>query len=174
MDRQLVAISIRFIILVLLQVLILNNIQFSSILNPFLYVYFLITLPVDFRPSLALVLGFLLGLTIDLFCQTLGMHAIATTFAAFCRPYILQFMSPRDGYEFSRETSVKQLGWLWFTTYAGLMVLAHHLTLFLVEMFRMSGIINTIGKTIGSSVLTLILVLVIQFVFVKRSGSNYE
>lgn len=174
MDRQIINIGLRFIGLVLLQVLILNNIQFSSILNPFLYVYFLIVLPVDFRPSVALLLGFLLGFTIDMFCQTLGMHTIAATFAGFCRPYILQYMSPRDGYEFSRIPGVKQMGWLWFTTYSGLMIFMHHLTLFFVEMFRMSGLLNTIGKTIGSTLLTLTLVLIIQLIFVKRSGSSYE
>tara|TARA_B110000037_G_C17076646_1_gene488147 strand:- start:985 stop:1509 length:525 start_codon:yes stop_codon:yes gene_type:complete len=174
MDRQIITISFRFIGLVLLQILILNNIQFSSILNPFLYVYFLIALPVDFRPSLALLLGFLLGLTIDIFCQTLGIHTIAATFAAFCRPYILLYMAPRDGYEFSRIPSVRQMGWLWFTTYSGLLVLMHHLTLFLVEMFRMSGLMNTIGKTFGSTLLTLILVLITQLIFIKRSGSAYE
>jgi hypothetical protein len=174
MDRQLITISFRFIGLVLLQILVLNNIQFSSILNPFLYVYLIIVLPVDFRPSIALLLGFLLGLSVDVFCQTLGMHTIATTFAAFCRPYILLYMSPRDGYGFFWQPSVKQLGWFWFMTYSGLMILAHHLTLFLVEMFRMSGIINTLSKTIGSTILTLILILIIQLVFVNRSGSSYE
>ena len=104
MDRQLITISFRFIGLVLLQILVLNNIQFSSILNPFLYVYLIIVLPVDFRPSIALLLGFLLGLSVDVFCQTLGMHTIATTFAAFCRPYILLYMSPRDGYGFFLAT----------------------------------------------------------------------
>ncbi len=174
MDRQLIIISLRFIGLVLLQILVLNNIQFLSILNPFLYVYFIIVLPVDFRPSVALFLGFLLGLSVDVFCQTLGMHAIATTFSAFCRPYVLKYMSPRDGYEFSRLPGLKQMGWIWFATYSGLIILAHHLTLFSVQMFRMSGIINTLSKTIGSTILTLILILIIQLVFVNRSGASYD
>ena len=85
MDRLIIRYILQFVLLVLVQVLLLNNIAFSGILNPYLYVYFLIILPVDFRPTLGLIIGFLLGLSIDLFSQTLGMHTIATTFAAFCR-----------------------------------------------------------------------------------------
>lgn len=174
MDRQLVGYTARFVGLVLIQVLVLNNIQFTSILNPYLYVYFLIVLPVDFRPSLGLILGFLMGVCIDLFSQTLGIHAIAATFAAFCRPYVLRYMAPRDGYEFSRIPGVRQMGWLWFVTFSALLIFMHHFTLFFIEVFRMSGFLETIGKTIGSSILTLSLVVLIQLIFTNRSGSNYE
>lgn len=174
MDRQIITLTIQFVGLVLLQILILNNIFFSNLLNPFLYVYFLIVLPVDFRPSVGLIVGFLLGLSIDIFCQTLGMHTIATTFAAFCRPYVLSYMAPRDGYEFSRLPSVKQMGWLWFGTYSSILVLLHHVILFIIEMFRMSGLVDTIIKAVGSSVLTVILVLTVQLIFARRSGTSYE
>ena len=165
-----------FLVLTFIQVLILNNINFSGILNPFLYLYFLMVLPVDFRPTLGLVLGFFLGFCIDMFCQTWGMHTIATTFAAFCRPYLLTYMAPRDGYEFSRIPSIRQMGLLWFLTYAGLLTILHHFILFFIEMFRMSGFWMTIGKSLGSSALTLLLVLIVQLIFVRgsRKASGYE
>lgn len=172
MDRIAINHIIRFIALVGLQILILNNIQFSGILNPYLYIYFLLVLPVDFSPNLGLLLGFLLGFAIDLFTQTLGMHTIATTFLAYCRPYILTYMAPRDSYEFARIPGVRQMGWLWFTTYAGILIFLHHFVLFFVEMFRMSGFGMTVGKSIGSALLTLLLALIMQLLFTNRKSSS--
>lgn len=176
MDREVVGQSVRFIALIFLQVLILNNVLFSNLFNPYLYIYFILLFPVDFRPSLGLIVGFFLGLSIDIFSQTLGMHAIATTFAAYCRPYVLTYMAPRDGYEFSRNPGVRQMGWLWFSTYAGIIIALHHFVLFFVEMFRMSGLWQTLLKSLCSSILTLILVLIIQLIFLRsnRSNSSYE
>lgn len=176
MDRLIIRYILQFVLLVLVQVLLLNNIAFSGILNPYLYVYFLIILPVDFRPTLGLIIGFLLGLSIDLFSQTLGMHTIATTFAAFCRPYILMYMAPRDGYDFTRFPSVRQMGWLWFGTYTTLLAALHHFILFFIEMFRMSGFWWTITKSVSSTMLTVILILLVQLIFVRdtRKTSGYE
>lgn len=173
MDRQLITYIFRFILLVLTQVFVLNNIQFSGILNPYIYVYFLIVLPVDFRPTVGLIVGFLLGLTMDMFCQTLGMHTIAATFAAYCRPYVLTYMAPRDGYEFSRVPGVRQMGWLWFLTYAAIIVFLHHFVLFFIEMFRVTGILLTLGKSLGSSLMSMSIIIVIQLIF-ARSGNSYE
>lgn len=176
MDREIISHIIRFIGLILVQVLILNNIQFGGILNPYLYIYFILVLPVDFPPNIGLILAFLMGLTIDLFCQTLGMHTIATLFAAYCRPFVMRYMAPRDGYEFSRVPGIRHMGWLWFITYAGILIFLHHFVLFFVETFRMSGLLFTLGKSMGSTVMTLALTLILQLLFVraKRSGVGYE
>ena len=89
---------LRFAVLVLVQVLILNNIQISGYLNPYVYVLFVLLLPFETPNWLLLVVAFLLGLSIDLFSQTPGIHAFATVFMAFFRPFILNVLSPRDGY----------------------------------------------------------------------------
>lgn len=176
MDREVVGHIIRFFALIFVQVLILNNVQFAGLLNPYLYIYFILVLPVDFSPNIGLVLGFVLGLCIDLFCQTLGMHTVATVFAAYCRPYVMRYMAPRDGYEFSRVPGVRNMGWLWFITYAGIIIFLHHFVLFFVEAFRMSGLLFMLGKSLGSSAMTLALTLILQLLFVrgKRSGVGYE
>ena len=172
MNRELLIYIVRFFLLVLVQILILNQVQFSGLLNPYLYIYFLIVLPVDFPPNGGLLVGFILGLLIDLFGQTLGMHTIASVFLAYARPYILRYMAPRDGYEFSRTVSIRQMGWLWFLTFSGIMIFLHHFVLFFIEAFRMSGLFFTIGKSIGSAILTLSLVVVVQLVFTRSSNSG--
>jgi rod shape-determining protein MreD len=176
MSRDILTYAVRFILLVLTQVIILNNIQFSGLINPYLYIYFLLVLPVDFSPNAGLFVGFFLGLTIDLFSQTLGMHTIAAVFLAYARPYVLRYMAPRDGYEFSRTVSIRQMGWLWFLTFTSIMILLHHFVLFFIESFRMSGFWFTLGKSLGSSALTLTLVVLVQLLFTRsnKTGFGYD
>ena len=172
MNREILTNIVRFILLVLVQIMLLNNVQFSGLLNPYIYIYFLLVLPVDFSPNGGLILAFVLGLTVDLFSQTLGMHTIASVFLAYGRPFVLRYMAPRDGYEFTRTISIRQMGWLWFLTFTGIMVFLHHFVLFFIETFRMSGLGFTIGKAIGSSLLTLSIIIVIQLLFTRAPKAS--
>ena len=176
MTRDLISYFIRFSLLIIVQIFLLNNVQFSGLLNPYLYVYFLIVLPVDFPPNIGLLVAFAMGIIIDMFSQTMGMHTISAVFLAYARPYILRYMAPRDGYEFSRNVSIKQMGWLWFLTFSGLMVFLHHFVLFFIESFRMSGLGYTMLKAVGSSLLTLTLIIIVQLLFTRspKSGIGYE
>ncbi|HAQ70377.1 rod shape-determining protein MreD [Salibacteraceae bacterium] len=176
MTRDLISYFIRFSLLIIVQIFLLNNVQFSGLLNPYLYVYFLIVLPVDFSPNIGLFVAFAMGIIIDMFSQTMGMHTISAVFLAYARPYILRYMAPRDGYEFSRNVSIKQMGWLWFLTFSGLMVFLHHFVLFFIESFRMSGLGYTMLKAVGSSLLTLTLIIIVQLLFTRspKSGIGYE
>ena len=176
MTRDLISYFIRFSLLIIVQIFLLNNVQFSGLLNPYLYVYFLIVLPVDFSPNIGLLVAFAMGIIIDMFSQTMGMHTISAVFLAYARPYILRYMAPRNGYEFSRNISIKQMGWLWFLTFSGLMVFLHHFVLFFIESFRMSGLGYTMLKAVGSSLLTLTLIIIVQLLFTRspKSGIGYE
>ena len=144
-----------FIVLILLQVLILNNLQFSGYLNPFLYVLFIVTLPFQTPRWFLLILGFITGMTIDIFMNTLGIHAAATVFMSFLRPAILSSFSPRDGYEPGTRPVPVDYGFGWFFKYAALMVLAHHLFLFFVEAFSFSSFFAILWKSILSSLVSL-------------------
>ena len=85
-----------FIVLILLQVLVLNNVQFLGFLNPYIYILFILSLPVKFPRWITLILGFVLGLIIDIFSNTIGIHAFATVLIAFFRAGIIKlFISSR-------------------------------------------------------------------------------
>ena len=157
--------GVRFIALVFFQVLILNNIELGGYLNPFLYVLFILMLPFDTPEWLVLIFGFVLGLTIDMFADTLGMHASATVFLAFSRKYILRVMAPRDGYETSFRPSIRKMGLQWFLIYSSILVFIHHFVLFYMEWFRFTDLLYTFMKIILSSVFTLMLMLITQFIF---------
>ena len=85
-----------FVVLVLIQVLILNNIHFLRIATPFLYLYFIIKMPVGTSRDLVVLFSFLLGLVIDMFSNTPGMHAAACTLAGFIREPLIRFFMGKD------------------------------------------------------------------------------
>lgn len=158
-----------FIILVLVQVLLLNNLQFSGFVNPYLYVLFIITLPFSTPKWLLLALGFTTGIIIDIFMNTLGLHAAATVFMAFVRPFILSSFSPRDGYEVGTNPVPADYGFGWFFKYSVLMVAIHHLFLFFVEAFNFENFLSTLWRSVLSTIASVIFIF-IAMLFAKRKS----
>jgi hypothetical protein len=157
--------ALRFIFLIIFQVLILNNVQMGGFVNPYLYVLFILMLPVETPGWLLLLLSFAIGLSIDLFENTAGMHTSASVFMAFCRPYLLNMIAPREGFDHGSKLTIQKFGLAWFLTYAGILILLHHLALFYLEMFRLSSFFSTLLRVMLSSVFTLGLIVITQFLF---------
>jgi rod shape-determining protein MreD len=158
----------RFIVLVLFQVLVLNNIQFSGYVNPFMYVLFILLLPFETPLWLLLTSGFLLGLSVDIFSNTLGLHASASVFMAFMRPYVLRVISPRDGYETGTYPRVFYYGLTWFLNYAIILVVMHHLFLFYFEVFRFSEFFRTLLRVILSSSFSIMIIVLSQYIIYRK------
>lgn len=151
-----------FIVIILIQVLILNNLNLSGYINPFLYVIVLLTLPVEMPGWLLLLAGMVTGLIIDAFLNTIGVHASAGVFLAFLRPYFLRYLAPREGYEPGSLPTPSHFGFVWFFKYVLLAVFAHHLFLFLIEVFTFDAILRTIWKTIVSTIFTVGFIMIAQ------------
>jgi len=157
---------ISFILLVLVQVLALNNIQFLGYINPYIYILFILSLPVRLPQWVTLLLGFVLGITIDAFSNTMGTHAFATVLIAFLRNGIIKlFTSIEEGnnpvpsfYTFGVEAYVK---------YVILMTLVHHTTLFFLEAFSFSLFWVVFFKVILSSIVTILIILGIRSFYRK-------
>lgn len=167
MIEKIIRLTLNFFVLVFLQVLILNNIQLGGYINPYLYVLFILFLPLEIPNWFLLLLAFVLGLTIDMFSNTMGMHAAASVFMAFCRPHVLRIISPRDGYEPEKSPTLSNMGLNWFLAYSAILVVLHHLALFYIEVFRFSEFFSTLGRVLLSSVLTIALILISQYLFYK-------
>jgi len=151
----------RFIVLVLFQVLVLNNIQFLGYINPYLYILFILSLPYQTPQWLTLLLGFGLGLTIDTFSNTMGMHAFAVVMVAFLRGGIIKLFTAIE--EGNNPTpSFHTFGVSAYIKYVVVMVLIHHATLFLLEAFSFSNFWIIVFKIALSSLLTILLILGIQ------------
>lgn len=152
---------LRFIVLVLVQVYVLDNIQFLGYISPMIYVLFIFSLPARFNPVFTLLLAFALGLTIDMFNNTMGMHAFATVLMGFLRqPAIRMFVSLDDGV--NPTPSFRTFGVSSYVKYVILLVLIHHGALFLIESFSFLNLALLVPKILLSSVVTILLIFGIQ------------
>lgn len=157
--------------LVLLQGLVLNNISVFGVANTYFYVVFILFLPVEYNRNVVLFLAFALGLAIDLFASSWGLHASSCVFLAYTRPLLLRFLAPRDGYEFNATPGWGSMGFSWFITYASIMIFVHHFTVQMIEAFRISEFFSVLGRSAASTVFTLILVVLTQLFSFKSSKS---
>ena len=158
---------VRFILLVLTQVLLLNHIDFLGFINPYIYILFIIIFPFTGNKSLLIFLSFLLGLSIDFFEDSGGIHAAASVFIAFIRPVILKY-SFGVSYEYntikiSNTDFIKQL------IYVSSMVLFHHIILFSLEIFNVDHVILFIKSTLFSSIFSIIIILSAITIFSKKT-----
>ncbi|MBO7615957.1 MAG: rod shape-determining protein MreD [Bacteroidales bacterium] len=156
---------IRFVVLVLLQVLVINHIRLGGYVHPYIYLIFIMLLPFSTPKWQLLILGFALGLTIDLFTGTPGLHAGATTLMAFCRPSIIKLVSGNQKFENITEPNLGQLGGIWFFRYALCMVLIHHFALFFLESFSFSLMGQVLLRILLSVPVSIFLIMMILFIF---------
>jgi rod shape-determining protein MreD len=163
-----IRIIFRFILLVIIQVLVLDNINFGGYINPYLYVLFILMLPYETPGWLLLFSSFALGYSVDIFTNTPGMHAAATVFMAFCRPAILKLFKQKQDYEPGTYPSLHFMGFQVFFLYALMMVLIHHTALFFLEIFRLNEIILTLMRAGFSSIFTLLLIIIVQYLFYSK------
>jgi len=150
--------------ILLLQVLLLKNIQIALfdtyVLSILVYPAVIIFLPLWVRRSIVIVIAFFVGLFIDMFYDTLGVHTAALVFTAFLRNLVLKILEPRKGYRTNDPIGPKQYGFNWFMTYLGILLFIHILTYFSLDAFTFVFIVKIIVNTLISFVLSyLILIL---------------
>lgn len=162
MINSIIRYFIAAIVLLLLQLLLFNNIQFSGYINPFVYIMIILLLPSAMPSWLLLVISFLTGLIVDLFMGSPGMHTSATLLAGFSRPFVLRLIAPRDGYDMASDLSMAVYGFRWYLVYSAIIVIIHHTALFYLEVFRFSGFFRTLLRVILSSVFTLAFILLAE------------
>jgi len=155
-------------ILILAQILVLNNIWLSGYFNPQLYVMAILILPLFLPGWVLLASAFFLGLIIDMFTDSLAIHAAATVFMAFCRPAVIRLVL---GKTYDNETEIPSFaafGGLSLVIYVVLMVFLHHTVLFFMEIFRLNEFGQTLGRIILNSALTSLFVIIL-FALLERN-----
>lgn len=159
---QLVLVNIiRFVLLILIQVFLLDNIQFLGYVTPMIYILFILSLPVRFHKGALLILAFGMGLIVDMFNNTMGLHAFASVLMAFLRaPVIRMFVSIDEGA--NPSPSFRSIGVNSYIKYVIALVLAHHFVLFLMESFSFFNLSLLVPKILISSVVTILLIFGVQ------------
>ncbi|MCE5178409.1 MAG: rod shape-determining protein MreD [Porphyromonadaceae bacterium] len=160
-----------FVLLILLQVLLLNRLSLFGIATPVLYLYFLLKLPIGRNLFYVIISGFLLGLIIDVFLNTPGMNAAATTIVAACRKPLLNLFFEKEEYdEFVPGIYTATGPFIRFTI---LMVLLHLTLLFFIESFTLFNLPATLLRIAASSVISILLIFAFDsFIFKRKRGEQ--
>jgi len=167
MIRWLIKYVVIFVVLVLIQVLFLNQMQISGYLNPYIYILFVMLLPLSAPRYIVLLSGFLIGLTVDIFLNSLGLHAAATVFIAYIRPFVIRSISDREE-EINDYPGLKQNKFSWFLYYSAVMVFFHHFILFYLEIFSFTQFFSTLLRVVLSSLLSVFVIVLSQFLIFRE------
>ncbi len=165
MNRLVFSNIIRFIALILIQVLLLNKINFYGFLNPYIYILFILLLPFETAGWLLLMLSFVTGLTVDIFSGTLGLHTASSVFLGFMRPIIIKFVGEKPEYDITTQPKLQQMGLKWFIAYALLMTFAHHLFLNLLDVFSFAELWQTMLRVVVSTLFTFLFIMFYEYIF---------
>lgn len=169
---NILSLILHFLLFLGFQILIFKNLALYNYALCFIYVGFILLLPFDIPPLLLLLLAFFLGIIIDIFYDTLGIHAASCVLIAYMRPYIINVLTPKGGYDKGTEVSIFSLGFQWVFTYAAILIFIHHFTLFLIEIWAIKLIFPLLLKSLASSAFTLIVFTLFQYLF--QSSRNYK
>jgi hypothetical protein len=152
-----------FLLLMIVQVFFVRNLAIYEYGFCFVYVAFLLLLPFDISLVLLLFMSFLTGLAIDIFYDTLGIHAAACLLIAYLRPYVIKAITPRGDLDAGMRLSLKSMGMPWFLSYVMVLVFIHHSFLFLLEAASISLVIPAMIKAVCSTLFTTLVILILQY-----------
>jgi len=161
--------TLLFILLVLTEVFVVARFNIHFYVNPHIYPLFIIILPVFTNRHLIIFLGFLIGFTVDQFLGTGGLHAAATVIMAYLRSVLLGAFAPREGYGKEDFLTIGRFGLVNFLFYCGFMILIHHFFLFFFELFTFRNFLFTLIRTLASSLLSLLFILGLHFLFSRKA-----
>ena len=162
--------SARFILLLLIQIIILNEIPpIHQFITPYLYFIFILWLPFGTSRIATTLLGFAIGYTLDTFTNTPGLHAAAASLIGYIRPTILNILLAQEvSEELSKEPSIGTMGWGPFMIYIFSITFIHHFYLVLLEWLQFGDFGYFIGKVFFTSIMSMLLILLAELLLNRR------
>lgn len=165
--------SLRYLLLLLTQVLVLKRlspgIESFNYIHVILYPLFILLLPLRTPQVLVLGLSFVMGLSVDIFYDSPGVHAAASVFTGFFRGFVLNQMEPRGGYNVNFSPTKARMGFRWFALYAAILMIGHLFFYFYVEAFTFTFFFDTILKTLFSFIVSMAFVFAVMLVLDPES-----
>lgn len=161
--RNLTYYSLFFGFYLLIQIFFVRQLVLFNYAFCFVYIASILLLPFEVSKIALLFLGFMAGIIIDVFYNTLGMHAASMTLVAFLRPSIIKLLTPQRGYDERMILTLKSMGTAWFISYIGILTFIHHLLLFFLEASDFGLLLPTIIKVLASTIFTSLVILILQF-----------
>lgn len=152
-----------FVFYLLLQIFFVRQLVLFNYAFCFVYIASIILLPFDTNKVTLIFLGFIAGMIVDIFYNTIGANAAAMTLIAFIRPSVISLLTPQRGYDDRQTLSLNSMGLTWFITFAATLTVIHHFVLFLLEASDWGLFLPVMAKVICSTIFTTTVVVIIQF-----------
>jgi len=148
----------RYVVVMLLQVLLFNQLQFLGICHPYIYVLCLLMMPITLSHSADMLIGAAVGLVMDICCNSIGIHMASCILLMFVRPYLIGAVV-NDKDRLNEQISLRSLGFEAFLKYVIILVLLHHLAVFLLAAWSWTHIGFVLLETLVSSVITILIII---------------
>lgn len=161
---------IRFCLFIFVQVFILDQVPpLHQLVTPYVYFLFILWLPFKMGRRLQMLLAFALGFTLDAFNNTYGMHSAACVLIAYLRPFLINLLISQEGAESNyNEPSIQSMGFTPYLTYVTILTFIHHTFLFFLQALQTGGYFYFLLKSLISTVISLLLILLIELLFVRK------
>ena len=161
---------IRFVLFILVQHFVLDNIRLHQMVTPYIYFLFILWLPFRMGRTWLMVIAFVLGFTLDSFRLNPGFHTAACVLIAYLRPFLIDLLIPQEGADSNyEEPSIKSMGGLVpYMIFTGVLTLVHHSWLFFLEAWQFGNIWYFLVKTLLSTAISLLLIIITELLFVRQ------
>lgn len=157
-----------FVLYLMAQVMLFRQLVLFNTAFCFVYVAFILLLPIETNPMVLMLTGFLLGFGIDIFYDSLGLHALSLVFVAYLRNYWLGTITPQGGYDAGQGPTLAVNGVQWFMVYSIPLLFIHHAVLFFAEAGGFGIFWFTMSKVMTSLMFTMTVILLFQYFSVRR------
>ena len=166
--RLLLRYFLYFLTLYLLQIFLFNYLSVGTGIFASVFILFIMLFPPDFNKFILLIVAFLTGLILDFSNDTVAINTIALTLTAYARPFILNILSTREGYQPGKNISVKNLSLSWFVKYSLIFTFIFELTYYTADIFKISSIGIIFVKTLLSTILTVPFLVVLHLLIYRN------
>ena len=148
----------RYIVVMLLQVLLFDQLQLWGVCHPYIYILCLLMLPITLPHSVDMVIGAIVGIVMDIFCNSLGIHMASCILLMFIRPYLISgIVSDKD--RLNEQISSRTLGMEGMLKYVVILVIIHHLTVFTLAAWSWHHIGFVLLETLVSGIITILIII---------------
>ncbi|HEY5690210.1 MAG TPA: rod shape-determining protein MreD [Cyclobacteriaceae bacterium] len=163
MSRSGILHFLSFFIYLIVQVVLMKHLVLFNTAFCFIYIAFILFLPIETNTLLLMVLGFILGFLVDIFYDSLGIHASALVLIGFLRNIWLSRITPQGGYDSGEDPTLAANGVQWFIVYTLPIIFIHHFTLFFIEAGGFGLLSYTFSKVFFSTIFTFLILLLLQY-----------
>lgn len=161
--------GLTFVLLLLCQKLIADSISLWGIITPMVYIMFILVLPFQMPKSLVVLLGFVMGLSVDLFTGIMGQHAAASVLIAFLRMPMINIISTQIKFEEHLRPILWDMQFSWYFQYALYLTLIHHIVFFFLDAMSFQNLFLVLGIALLNVIATLLMIFIFQIIFYKAS-----